>query len=106
MQCQKGGRLKLPESGRSILIEYQYELVTQFVFSLCVDDLLVMLVFEYIFCDVCFAIQVIVEKAERSDIPDIDKKKLVASPFQLLIKSMVFYLKSFTGDIVVVTSLS
>lgn len=26
-----------------------------------------------------YSVQVIVEKAERSDIPDIDKKKLVAS---------------------------
>lgn len=55
MPCQKGGRLNLPESGRSILIEYQYELVTQFIFHLFLDGLLVVLVFEYIsWLDFCY----------------------------------------------------
>lgn len=35
--------------------------------------------------------QVIVEKAERSDVPDIDKKKLVIAPFHFKFFSLESY---------------
>lgn len=87
--CQRGGKPKLPASGRSILIEYQYETcflhrkVLSISYIMCLN-----FVFHY-FPD---AIQVIVEKAERSDIPDIDKKKLV---YILIIISLYPYFMKF-----------
>ena len=69
---QKGGKLNLLGSVRSTLTEFRYIYLWTYLLHV-VDYQHSFLLIE--FCGQLF--QVIVEKAGKSDIPDIDKKKLV-----------------------------
>ena len=53
--------------------------------------------FHVIIVQTDYSVQVIVEKAERSDIPDIDKKKLVATALLLYFNMFLLWCKSNTG---------
>ena len=52
--------------------------------------------FRVIIVQTDYSVQVIMEKAERSDIPDIDKKKLVASALLLYFNMFLLWRKSNT----------
>lgn len=72
---QKRDRLKLLVSGTSIQIEYPYLLPPSILFQ---ESFILLLILSF---DI---VQVIVERAEKSDVPDIDKKKYVSFSFQVL----------------------
>lgn len=70
---QRRDKLKLLVSGTSIQIEYLYVLPDSSSFIFFQESFILWL----ILC-VWYVVQVIVERAEKSDVPDIDKKKYVS----------------------------
>nr|XP_025693917.1 autophagy-related protein 8A isoform X1 [Arachis hypogaea] len=80
---QREGKVKLLEFERSILIEYLY------VFIPCLCYFLYLRVLLFIREN---WVQVIVEKADRSDIPEIDKKKYLV-PADLTVGQFVYVVR-------------
>jgi hypothetical protein len=84
------GYLGLSSCGNQVIICWFMLLIARKVLmhsSLILVDYFIMSVICSVYCVIC---QVIVEKAEKSDIPDIDKKKWVLGPWLLLLALWTF----------------